>query len=242
MEWTDPPGTPALGPGEAHVWRIDLRREPSELERDRALLSERERLRAERFRFAIHHDRYVAAHAALRSILARYLEIAPEEIRYVLGPAGKPSLAPGVAARDLRFNLSDSGDLALCAVAEARELGVDLERMRRDAPVMELAERWLAPPEAAALRRISEAHRAAAFFACWTRKEAYVKARGGSIIRSLRTFAVTVEPGAARVELHVHDDPGAAGQWWLGELDVAPGFAAALASEGEVRLSRFRWS
>jgi 4'-phosphopantetheinyl transferase len=242
MQWTDPPGTPALAPDEAHVWRIDLRREPAQLERDLALLSERERLRAERFRFAIHRDRYVAAHAALRSILGSYLGLAPEEIRYVVGPAGKPSLAPGVSELDLRFNLSDSGDLALCAVSEARELGVDLERLRRDAPVLALAERWLAPPEAAALRAISEAHRAAAFFACWTRKEAYVKARGGSIIRSLRTFAVTVEPGAARVELHVHDDPAAAGRWWLGELDVDPGFAAALAAEGEVRLRRYRWS
>lgn len=242
MDWTAPSRLPALARGEAHVWRIDLSRDPASFEDDRELLSDDEHRRAERFRLDLRRRRYVAAHATLRRILALYLDLRPVEIRYRRGPAGKPFLAPGVTPRDLRFNLSDSADLALVAVAESRELGVDVERLRRDKPIMDLAERWLADDEAAALRDLPEPQRAAAFFACWTRKEAYVKAQGGSIIRALRSFAVSVEPDAGRVDLVVHGDPEAARRWRLRSLPVAPDFAAALATEGEVRVRPYRWT
>lgn len=241
MDWTRPAAPPPLDPGDAHVWRVDLARSHAEVARDADSLSADERRRSERFRFPAHRDRYVAAHAALRAILAGYLELDPAAVRYRRGPAGKPFLAPGLAPGDLQFNLTDSGDVALVAVTEGRELGVDLERHRPETPVLALAQRWLTPSEAAAIRATPETARRAAFFACWTRKEAYVKARGGSIIRSLRTFSVTVEPAAERIELDVHGDPAAGSRWWIGNLEAAPGFAAALAADGEVRVRRYQW-
>lgn len=240
MDWTTPHRSSDLARDEAHVWRIDLRAR-SPIEGDLAILSDEERRRARRFRFEIHRDRYVAAHAALRRVLARYLDASPGDIRFRSGPRGKPYLAGADRRGDVRFNLSDSGDLALCAVTRGREIGVDVERLRRDAPVLDLARRWLAPSEVAALRALPPPRRTAAFFACWTRKEAYVKAHGGSIIRSLRTFAVSVAPEDRAVEVVVHDDPDAARRWTVVSLDVAPGFAGAVAAEGEVRLRGFRW-
>ncbi|MDX1622602.1 MAG: 4'-phosphopantetheinyl transferase superfamily protein [Gemmatimonadota bacterium] len=242
MTWSPTPHPPPLTAGEVHLWRIPLERDEEGLARDRPLLSDLERRRADRLRFPVHRRRFVAAHGALRRLLSRYLDRDPGSIAFSYGERGKPYLADPPDGIDLRFNLSDSEDLALCAVALGREVGIDLERMRRDMAFLRLAERWFAPSEIVALRETPEQLIPAAFFACWTRKEAWVKALGGSILGATRRFAVSVDPAAERVGLTVPGDPDAAERWSIVTLDVDPRYAGALAIEGEPERRRYRWS
>ena len=140
----------------------------------------------------------VLSGVALRSILAAYLDSDPLAARFVVAPGGKPRLDPAWTASPLSFNLSHSRGRALVAVSLGREVGVDVERLRRDLPIERLAARFFAPREIAALRSTPETVRPAAFFACWTRKEAYMKARGDGISRPLDDFEVMPTQEASR--------------------------------------------
>lgn len=238
MPWQRP-AIPPLRPDEAHVWRVALERAQEDLERDRALLSPDERRRADRYRFPVHARRFVAGRASLRRILGAYLETDPGGIVFAYGPDGKPRLAEPEAR--LRFNVAHSADVALVAVAERREVGVDLERVRRGIPHRRLAKRFFSPPEVAALEAFATPFHEAAFFATWARKEAYVKARGEGLARWLRHFAVSVEPSAERPALAVPERPREAERWTLRTIDVGPGFAAAIAIEGDASARTLVW-
>lgn len=242
MEWIDPPERPRISTDEVHLWRIPLERDEAGLERDRSILSDDERRRAGRRRFELHRRRFLASHAALRRILGRYLDRDADSLRFAYGEHGKPHLLDRPDDLDLRFNLTDSADVAICAVTVRREVGVDLERIRREMAFLRLAERWFAPSEIFELRRIPEQLLPAAFFATWTRKEAYVKAHGGSIIGSTRSFAVTVDPGERRVGLMIPGDERASRRWSIRAVPVDPGFCGALAIEGGATRRSFRWN
>jgi 4'-phosphopantetheinyl transferase len=222
------------------VWRIDLAATPAGRAALAATLAGDERARAARFHFDRDRDRWVVARGALRAILARYAGTAPAALALAVGDHGKPRLAEPVA--DLRFNLSHSGDLALCAVAVGREVGIDVEAVRADRAGDDIARRFFAPAEVAALAALSPALRVEAFFACWTRKEAYVKARGAGLALGLDRFEVSLAPGAAAALLATHDEPAERARWQLTALDPGPGYAGALAVEGRVAaLRRWQW-
>jgi 4'-phosphopantetheinyl transferase len=221
---------------------VDLERLPEDLSRLAFLLPEAEVRRAARQPFEARRRDLVISGAALRSILASYLEAEPRAIRFSIDEGGKPRLDPAWNALPLTFNLSHSRGRALVAVTHGREVGVDLERLRRDLPMDRLASRFFAPREIAALRSTPESLRAAAFFATWTRKEAFVKATGAGIFRqSLQSFAVSVDPGTGPVPLSIPGHDAEAGRWRLESIAPPPGYAAAVAVEGPFRLQRFRW-
>lgn len=188
---------PALDTEGVHVWRVRL--DSPRVGDDAAeLLSDVERERAGRFFQEHHRRRFVAAHAGLRRILAGYLARPARELRFTVGPHGKPSLVDSAASgRMLEFNLSHSADLAVIAVAWERPVGVDLERWKREMNHLELAERFFSPGERARLRALAERHDdlVHGFFAAWSRKEAYLKARGEGVTRGLHHFDVTLAPG-----------------------------------------------
>ena len=167
-----------LQPGEVHVWFARLDRTPERLSRMRTLLNSDETARADRFLKDLHRNRFIAARVILRDLLAGYLERPPDAIRFAYNQWGKPALASGFAAKDLRFNLSHSNDLAMYAFALARDVGVDIEMIRADAANDRIAENFFSPREVATLRALPRERQVEAFFNCWTRKEAYVKARG----------------------------------------------------------------
>lgn len=241
--WPPPPDELALNDGEVHVWRADLRPAPEETERLSRLLSADETDRANRFHFARDRERFVAARAALRQILGLYLRVAPGDLRFRYGEFGKPSLAEERATLDLRFNLAHSHDLALCAVAARREVGVDVEFMRAELTGEDIARRYFSPREVRELEGLPAELRVEGFFNCWTRKEAYIKARGEGLSFPLHGFAVSLRPGEPAALLEVAGEPREVSRWSLRDLEPGAGYAAAVAAEGKNwQILCYEWS
>lgn len=236
--WNDPPRTLTLAPDAVHVWRADLDR-PGELPGLLAALSADERERAGRFRADRDRDRFVAARGLLRAILGRYLGREPGSLRFRYGAHGKPALVADGTGEPPRFNVAHAGGLALYAVAAGREVGVDLERVRADVDVDAIAA-WFSPRERASLAALCPARRREAFFAYWTHKEAYLKAVGGGL--SLPLDACEVDFDAPDAPVLRGGDATTSMPWTLRTLEPAPGYAAAVAVEGDGwRLARWRW-
>ena len=218
----------SLADDDVHVWQAPLDR-AGDLPALFATLADDERARAARFHAERDREHFIAGRGLLRAILARYVGVPAAELSFAYGPHGKPMLSAGSNAGDLRFNLAHSHGMALYALARGREVGVDLEYI---APRGEegIAERFFSAAEVATLRRLPATERRDAFYACWTRKEAYIKARGDGLALDLSRFDVSLAPGEPAALLR-HDDEVPA-RWSLAALDVAPGYAAALCVEG----------
>ncbi len=224
--------------GEVQVWFARLDRTPARLARMLTILNPDEAARAARFVMDVHRNRFVAARALLRDLLAGYLAEPPAAIHFAYNAWGKPALASGFSAADVRFNLSHSQDLALYAFALEREVGVDLELIRGDFANEQLAENFFSPAEVAVLRALPREYQARGFFNCWTRKEAYVKARGQGLSIELKSFDVSLAPGEEARFLRGDDCVG----WSLKSLDPGAGWVAALAAEGtQARIAKPRW-
>jgi 4'-phosphopantetheinyl transferase len=213
------------------VWRVHLDRPPSRSERLEQLLSSDEMDRARRFHFDRDRRRFTIARGALRTILGGYLQMNPMSIVFDYEPQGKPFLAP--AASSIRFNVAHSGELALIAVSREREVGVDVELMRSLTGAEQIPELFFSPREAAIFRSLPHDLAEPAFFACWTRKEAYIKARGGGLSIPLDCFDVSLEPGKPAALLEVRDDPIEVSRWGMVELQPASGYAGALVVQGK---------
>jgi 4'-phosphopantetheinyl transferase len=241
--WHTAPEHFSLHPDEVHVWRADLEVRQPELLSLRETLSADEPARAEKFHSPVDRARYLAGRGILRTLLARYLGTRPGDLRFCRQAHGKPALAPGSGGEDLRFNLSHSQSLALFAFALRREVGVDLEYVRPSQTDGRLAERFFSPQEVAALRALPESAQTEAFFHCWTRKEAYIKARGGGLSIGLASFAVSLAPGQlANLPITAHDGPEA-GTWSLRALAPGGGYVGAVAAEGaDWSLALWQWS
>lgn len=228
--------------GEVHLWPIALGEPARQGPGEAALLSVDETARAARFRFDRDRRHFIAGRAALRRILARYLDMDPPTLRFAYGAAGKPALSGPPESEEIQFNLSHSAGQALLAVARGRPLGVDLEALRPSDDLPAVAKRFFARGELSALADIPQALYAQAFFACWTRKEALLKAYGGGLSLPLDGFCVSVDPRAPARLISTDFDPGAAGRWSLMDLALeAPldqRFRAALAIEGPLPYCR----
>ncbi len=229
--WLQEPGWIDLKKGEVHVWRASLDRQPSEVERLRDSLAPDERERADRLRVPLVRTRFVTGRAVLRDILGRLTGCPASELQFGYGEKGKPYLLPQ-SPQTPRFNLSHSHGLAVYGVSLDREIGIDLEMIREDRDHEKLARRFFSPRETAALMSVPESQRLQAFFDCWTRKEAYLKARGQGLAMPLASFDVSLAPGETAALLNVSGEPGETSRWSLHNLHAAEGFAAALAVEG----------
>ena len=230
--WSFPPEDLHLLESEAHVWRFYLDLPSHEAFRMGALLTTEELQRADRFRFKIDKDRYIARRGFLRKVLGRYLDIPPAQIIISYSTFGKPFFADDDASQKLRFNLAHSSGLALIAVTRRREIGVDVEQIRNDVEIELLAERLFSEAERENLRSVNKRGKLQAFFTCWTRKEAYLKARGEGLSFPLNRFTVSFLPGEPPRLLTVKNNPSEVERWTLYHLEPSPGYAAALAVEG----------
>lgn len=203
------------------VYTIPLEAETAKLDYLYETLALEERDRAHRFRFRRDRRHYIAGRGSLREILSNYLKMEPSAIRFAYNQYGKPM----VQGTDLRFNLSHSGDWAMLAVTRGREVGIDIERVDPRFAEEQIPERFFSPREVAELRALPAREQTAAFFRCWTRKEAYIKARGMGLALDLDSFDVTLGP---------HDEPALyrAGNWSIQNLEAPAGYAAAIVAEG----------
>ncbi len=240
--WADPPRLLELGATEAHVWRVPLDVHPDVVDRLAGVLSDDERARADRYRFPEHRRRFIVRRGVLRTILARYLGTSPGTLRFQYTSHGKPSLAGGTGPAAIEFNLAHSAELALVAVTRGKPVGVDLERTDARDDRDRIAEEFFCAAEAEALRSLPPEVRTAAFFNCWTRKEAVLKALGTGLSLPLKDVEVSIAPGRPARLLSISGDARAASGWRLYDLSPGSGWAAALAVEDGVKdIACFDW-
>jgi 4'-phosphopantetheinyl transferase len=199
----------------------------------RPLLAPDECARADRFHFARDRNRFIVARGSLRTILGAYLQQEPAQLSFSYSQYGKPALADELAGNQLTFNLSHANELALIAVTRERGLGVDIEFIRPQFASEEIAERFFSDHEVAALRTLPEPAQSEAFFNCWTRKEAYIKAIGEGMSMPLNQFHVSLKPGSPAELLGNLRDANEVSRWSLQELAPGPGYVAAVAVEGK---------
>lgn len=229
-----------LEPGQVHVWRVDLDRPGKELADLRERLSNDERERAARFYFDVDRGRYIVAHAALRILLARYLDVPEYRNAFDLGPHGKPSLGTGAG---MQFNLAHSGGLGLVALAAETRIGVDVEAIDRTLEIDTVSERFFSPRECSALRGLEPERRREGFFHVWSQKEAYLKGRGEGVAHGLDHFDVVADQRQGAGLVTDRKDPLATLRWRLLALELAEGFCGALALEGPTpTVQRYDWS
>lgn len=233
-----PEGEPGPVPaGEVQLWLADLDRPPVPLADLAALLDPDERARASRFRFDVHRHRYTVGRGLLRILLGRLTGRPPERLAFRYGAKGKPFLAdpaPGPEA-ELRFNLSNSANGVLIAIGRGGEIGVDLEALRPMDDAAELVERFFAPSERTTFSRLPPEERTTGFFSGWTRKEAYVKARGDGLSLPTTEFEVTLGPREPARLTRFEREPDEVGRWSFAAFEPARGFLGALAVEGGER-------
>ena len=194
---------------------------------DEAALTGEELERASGYPAGAPRRRFLAARLWLRRLLSAYAGVAPRQLRLAYGDQGKPRLVE--PATDLTFNQSHSGDLLLLAFGRGRELGIDVERTGRDVSWERVARRFFESRELEALQALPAPDRRAAFFRCWTRKEAFVKATGRGVTQGLRSFAVSLDPERAALTWIEDGDPA---DWGMADLEAGPGYAAAVCAAG----------
>ncbi len=214
----------ALPENEVQLWRVDL---------EAIVLSSDETARASRFHFPRDRQRFVASRAWLRTILAGYLVVDPKTESFSYSKREKPSLGPGNAGSDVAFNVSHSGGVALFAFTRRRDIGVDVEQVRRESDLNTIARRFFSAHEQNQLAAMDSEERIEAFFRCWTRKEAYIKATGDGFSLPLCQFDVSLTASDASALLATRPDASEAGRWLLREVPGGPGCIAALCVRGQ---------
>ncbi|BAC89892.1 4'-phosphopantetheinyl transferase family protein [Gloeobacter violaceus] len=228
--WRPTAAPPVLTPAAVHIWQADLDWPAAPLPVLERTLCPQERSRAERFCFEQHRRRFIVGRATLRMLLGLYLQSEPACVPISYGAHGKPLLADG--AHPLRFNLSHSQGKAVYAFSCGREVGVDLEWDRPLANFDQLARVAFSEDENRVFKALAPYQRRAAFFRCWTRKEAYAKARGYGFALAPDRYTVSLAPDAPAALLQSREESGEAGRWVLLDLLPWPDYPAALAVEG----------
>jgi len=219
---------PKLGADEAHVWHVNVEENSGDELRWSQLLSVDERQRASRFRFPRDQRRFTITRAWLRILLAGYLGSEAETLEFETAAHGKPRIAGKYATSPLEFNVSHSDEVALFGLTLGRAIGVDVERVRHDFEVAAIAKRFFSVAEQRAFGSLSPAHQHRAFFDCWTRKEAYVKAIGEGLSHPLHQFDVSLVPGEPAALVATRPDPMEAARWTMVGLELGKEYAAAV--------------
>ncbi len=230
--WNTPPPSLQLTTGDVHVWRASFQQLTPLLHHFNALLSQDEQMKAGRYRFDDNRDEYIIARGLLRHLLGSYLGQDAKGLRFFYNPYGKPALSNEAGQERLSFNLSHAHGYILYVFTRGREVGIDIERIRPEAAHDGVAERFFSNKEVSTLRALPRHAQAIGFFNCWTRKEAYIKARGEGLSIPLNQFDVSLVPGEPAALLESRVDPADTSRWTLKSLDMGIQYIAALAVEG----------
>ncbi len=240
--WSQAHSTPAFPIGRVHVWRVRLD-ESAPVGVEGSALSPDEIARAGRFHFEKDRKHFTQCRSALRALLAGYLAIPATEIRFEYLTSGKPRLAAEQNPRELQFNVSHSANMALIAVSSEDRLGVDIEKIRGEVDTTSLADRFFSLRERAGLQALPEHLRVPGFFACWTRKEAFLKATGEGLSFPLADFSVTTHPDLDPELEEINGNTEAGKLWFLADLSVVDGYRATVALDRcHSRLETYAWN
>jgi len=237
--WIPSPARPFLGKNEVHIWRAYLNQPPAIVRSLSKILTPDEQQRASKFRFLKDRDHFVLARGALREILSRYLNIESYKIGFIYNAYGKPGLSREFDNEPLRFNVAHSHEIAVYAITYGSALGIDVEFIREDLDGLKIAERFFADCEISMLRGLPSGAQTSAFFNCWTRKEAFIKALGEGLSHPLDHFVVSLIPGDPAQLIKTYRDPEAISRWSLVDIALDPGYVAALAVEGSAPVLRY---
>ncbi len=230
-----------LSENTVHVWRAALHTPTSVVQCYQRYLIEEELKHAGRFHFEKDRNHFIVAHGILRILIGRYLNVEPSQLHFCLNAYGKPSLESSSHMPALNFNISHSHDLALFAFTYTRQVGVDVEYMRLGGEgsgdggddYEQLAQHYFSAYERSVLQMLPVEEKRQAFFQCWTRKEAYIKARGMGLSLPLDLFDVSLRPDEPAALLHSRENAQEAACWSLRELLPGTGYVGALAVEGK---------
>lgn len=215
-----------------HVWVIPIRPSDFKVTGFHDLLSSEERTRSRKFRFDHLRQSFIFTRGTLRILLGRYLELAPEAISFRYSGTGKPYVD---IETSLRFNTSHSGDIVLFAFARNCDVGVDVEQIRALPDMDGIVHRFFCPEEVSQFTLLPPAERENAFFHCWTRKEAYLKATGNGLSTRLDSFCVTLLPSEPARVVRIRGMSHAARAWTLHDLAFSPKYAATVAYRDALR-------
>jgi 4'-phosphopantetheinyl transferase len=241
-DWNHSPAGVKLGADEAHIWRVPLDQDTNVIANLATLLSQDERQRAARYLRPVDRDRFIAGRGILRKIISAYLALAPGRLQFTYNEYGKPAVSDEQNDCALNFNLSHSGELALYAITSGRVVGIDIECIREDFATLDIAEHFFSKGEVAALKSVPAGQRTTGFFKCWSRKEAFIKAKGMGVSYPLDRFTVSLAPDEPPALLNVVDDEREADRWRMYELEPGEGYAASLIVENPpVVLKRYQW-
>jgi len=230
--WNDPPNHLMLGSNEVHVWRVMLDQLTQNIPTLLRLLPEDEQSRAQRFAFPTDRNHFIGAHGMLRLILSRYLALAPENLRFSYNSHGKPFLNIEPGENPICFNLSHCHSIALYAITLGQQVGIDIERVRHNIDIRTIAKAYFSAYEYKSLCELPTEDQHEAFFRCWTRKEAYIKARGEGLSHPLDQFSVSLHPGDPAALLQNDSDSSEIFRWALYHLVPEVGYIGALVVEG----------
>ncbi len=230
-----PPSVPHLAQNEVHIWKAALRW--NEIAQLSDLLAPDELARAARFHFAKDTLEYTIARGLLRLILSTYLELNPQAIEFTYNAYGKPGLN-SERGSGLQFNLSHSHGIVLYAITRSDPVGIDLEYIRQNLAWQQIAQQYFSVAEVTALNQLAEAERCQAFFHGWTRKEAYIKARGQGLSIPLNQVEVSLDPQFAALLATLHQ-PQAIHHWTLHAITPEVNYAGAIAIAGKGHQIRY---
>lgn len=229
-EFKIPPQDIKLQEGFIDLWYAKLDQSDSLIQKLITSLSDDEFSRAEEYRFDRDKNRFIVGRGILRNIIGRYLNIKPGLVNFRYGKYGKPYLSNNHHEREIKFNLAHSKDVAVYAFALGKEMGVDVECIREMPDVDHIASSFFSPREVIALRSIPENQKLEAFFNCWTRKEAYIKALGDGLTHPLDQFSVSFLPGEEPEVLEISNSMKP-GKWSLKSFSIRDNYIAAVAVE-----------
>lgn len=223
-------------PDEVHIWLVPLNITDAFLQRLEKLLSRDERERAARFKFEKHRKHFIAARGQLRLLLAAYIGQEADQLCFSYNRFGKPSLEKSSSSQPMQFNISHSHEFALMAFHPEWELGVDIEWMKPDFDGLHLVKRFFSQNEQKQMEEVPDALKKEAFFNGWTRKEAYIKARGRGLNIPLAKFSVSLNPDQPARLIETTHDPEALNFWKLQAIPAPQNYKAAIV----VRASSFK--
>lgn len=231
LQWrnADPDGL--IPTNEVHVWRLFPNTIGFQIESLQKILSADELERARKFHFEKDRRRFIMARGILRTILARYLDIKPQQVSFEYASFGKPILATDFVRGNISFNLSHSGEMVLYAITRNHKIGIDVERINDNVDVMQIASRFFSPCEIVELEKAYEKNHSEIFFRYWTRKEAFVKGLGKGVSFPMEHIDVSLINDKFLPPIKLAGENCEYPWLYIRDLFPGDGYAAALATD-----------